>query len=536
MADRHSQICSDAVLDRRKFLRGSFGVVAGSLLAESLIADPYSPLPSTPFLAGPLRVRGQVRAADGGIGGVAVSDGLQVVATAADGTFDFVTSSDRGFVHITTPSGYRIPTNRTGTARHHAILDPNRPTQEHVFDLERLDASDEKHALLLMPDPQTETAEEMAWFHAQTVPDVQATLRALGDREVFGIADGDIMSDNLELYPDYERAVASIGVPFFQVVGNHDLDHVGTDAGSTMTFQGHFGPSRYSFDRGAVHYVVLDDVFWHGQGYIGYLTDDALTWLRNDLALVEGGRTVIVATHIPALGSIHVRSGEASPPLGSAIANREQLYRLLEPYAAHILTGHTHENEHVFEHGTHEHVSGTVCGAWWSGPICWDGTPSGYSVYEIAGEEVTWRYKPTGKDFDHQLRVYPRGSDPEAPDEIVANVWDWDPEWSVVLYEDGARRGSMARRVGLDPLSVELHTGEQLPPHQPWVEPRPTGHLFYAPLTPGAANVTVEATDQLRPDTCGAAGRRQCGCHASLISRLSPVPEMGSNPYAARPA
>ncbi len=204
----------------------------------------------------------------------------------------------------------------------------------------------------------------------------------------------------------------------------------------------------------------------------------------------------MVALHIPVLGSRHRRMGQPSPRIGISVANREALYRLLEPYQAHILSGHTHESEHLFEHGVHEHVSGTVSGAWWSGPICPDGTPSGYSVYEVRGEELRWTYKATGFPSEVQIRAYPAGADPAAPEEIVANVWNWDPQWTVVWYEDGERRGPMARRVGRDPLSVQLHTGPELPPRRPWVEPYPTAHLFYAPTSPQARSVRVEATDR----------------------------------------
>lgn len=295
------------------------------------------------------------------------------------------------------------------------------------------------------------------------------------------------MFDDLTLYPEYERGVARMGIPFFQVAGNHDLDFSSrTTEGAIRTFEGHFGPGHFSFDRGAAHYVVLNNVFWHGAGYLGYLTETQLRWLANDLAFVEAGRPVIVALHIPVLGGRHGRIGQRNPAVGISTTNRQELYRLLKPYQAHILTGHTHENEHVFHEGTHEHVQAAVCGAWWSGPICADGTPNGYSVYEIRGEEVTWRYKCTGYDFDHQMRVYPHGSDPNAPDEIVANVWDWDPEWRVVWYEDGERRGSMARRVGTDPLSEELHRGDDKPPRRRWVDPYPIEHLFYAPASRNA--------------------------------------------------
>ncbi len=428
---------------------------------------------------------------------MAVSDGFAVVDSDADGYFQLVTNSHRPFVSISLPSGYAIPRNPTGTALFYRPIAPARGDELSVsFELEPLHESDERHAALLLADIQVQDAEEVRMFLEQTVPDVKALAGEL-DAAVHGISCGDIMFDHLELYPDYESGVQQMGIPFFQVLGNHDMDYSSmTDEMSTVTFSRHFGPPYYSFNRGAVHYVVLDDVFWGVSNYVGYLTQDQLTWLDADLSRVEPGSPVVVSAHIPILGSRHRREGRESPNPGIAVANRDALYELLAPFNAHILTGHTHECEHVFEAGTHENVAGSASGAWWSGPICGDGTPSGYGVYEFNGEGVSWRYKSTGFPFEHQMRVYPRGSDPAAPDEIVANVWNWDPEWSVVWYEDGDRRGEMARRVGHDPLSVELHEGSEKPPRRPWVEPYRTGHLFYAPVSRDAVDIRVEATDR----------------------------------------
>ncbi|MFC1662285.1 calcineurin-like phosphoesterase C-terminal domain-containing protein, partial [Gemmatimonadota bacterium] len=484
-------------MNRRSFLTAGAVGAASLLIPDALLADPLAPI-LHPTPGRPLRIRGQIRSGRRGIGGVAVSDGLDVALTARDGSFEILTTQDRDFVRMSVPAGYRIPQSDNGTARFFHPIQAGRDGEMLAdFDLEPLDGSDEDHTVFLLADVQTEDRQETAWFHEQSVPDIQATLRTLESPEAVGIADGDIMYDNLELYSEYERGVSRMGIPFFQVVGNHDLDQVSrTDEGSTATFSRHFGPRYYSFDRGAVHYVVLDDIFWHGAGYLGYLGADQLRWLSNDLNHVEPGRPVIVSTHIPVLGGRHVRLGERNPDTGISVANRQALYRLLEPYRAHILTGHTHENEHVFEGGVHEHVNGAVCGAWWSGPICGDGTPAGYSVYSIRGEEITWRYKATGYDFDHQLRVYGRGADPSAPDEIVANIWDWDPEWQVVWYENGEPKGEMAQRVGTDPLSEELHRGDELPPRRTWVEPYPVAHLFYAPASQDAAEIRVEVTDR----------------------------------------
>ena len=489
---------------RRSFLELAAASTAG-LVLPGLLRDPYRPARPARRIGPPVLVQGRVTVSGQGLGRVAVSDGLTVVETATDGSYELVTTVDRDFVMLSVPAGHAIPRNPKGTARfYRPVRATAAGTMEASFELERLPDGDERHAVLLLADVQTQDAEEMRWFHEQTVPDVRDTVADMGERPVIGISGGDIMYDDLSLFPEYERGVERMGIPFFQVVGNHDLDvDAPTDEGSSETFSRHFGPRYYSFDRGAVHYVVLDDVLWHGAGYIGYLDADQLTWLAADLARIEPGRTVVVAQHIPALGSGHIRLGEARPRLTTSVANREALYRLLQPYRALILAGHTHEHEHVFEHGVHELVSATVCGAWWSGPICGDGAPNGYTVIEAAGETVRWRYKATGHPPDHQMRLYPRGADPGAPDEIVANVWDWDPEWVVVWYEGGDRRGRMARRIGLDPLSVQLHTGPGLPPRRTWVEPYPTSHLFYAPVPDGARDITVEATDRF--------GRRYVG-------------------------
>jgi hypothetical protein len=474
-------------VDRRTFIRdvtmaGLVAAFPGSLLAE-------------PRGRAPVRVRGRVRSGGRGVARAVVSDGLTSTATRADGTFELVSEGARRWLSLSLPSGHRVPTSRTGTALLHRPIPVGDAEMSALFDLEPLPGGDEAHAFLLLADPQTQTAWEMDRLHSETVPDVRATLGSLGV-PAFGVSCGDIMFDELALYPGYERAVAAMGIPFFQVVGNHDLDlDAATDPASTETFQRYFGPTRYSFDRGAVHYVVLDDVFWHGQGYIGYVDRESLEWLASDLAHVEEGRTVVVFLHIPVLPTQHLRTGQSAPGLSVSVANRAALYRILEPYTAHVLSGHTHESEHHRHGGLHEHVNGAVCGAWWSGDICHDGTPNGYGVYEVRGEEIRWRYKATGHGADHQLRVYPAGTDPTAPNEIVANVWFADEDWSVVWYEGGARRGAMARRVGLDPLTVALHEGPELPPHRPWVEPMPTGHLYFAPAPARERAVVVEATD-----------------------------------------
>lgn len=484
-------------MDRRRFLQ-SAGLVGAAAAVPSWLLSASEASIWLPGPVSPVRVSGVVRARGRGLAKVGVSDGRRTVETAADGTFTLVSTSDRARVWVSMPAGYRIPVSAVGTARVFSPIAADRQGEATVrFDLEPLPHSDARHTVLVLGDVQVQTAEEAAYLHAQAVPDLIETRRVLGDVETIGIALGDMMYDHLELNPEWERAVQRFGVPCFQAPGNHDHDRAEQlDEAATRTFEDHYGPRYFSFDRGAVHYVVLDDAFWHGSGYIGYLDAGQLAWLASDLARIERGRTVVVCMHIPTLGTYHLRHDKSEPDPAEALCNREALYRLLEPYRVHVLSGHMHECEHLFGGNRHEHVAGAVCGAWWSGPICGDGAPNGYAVYEISDEDVRWRYKATGQPASHQIRVHPRGADPTVPEAVIANVWDWDPAWKVVWYEDGERRGLAVRRRGTDPLSVQLHKGPDLPAGRGWADPYTTDHLFAVPAASATSRITIEATDR----------------------------------------
>lgn len=482
--------------NRREFLQR--GAAAGLLLSlpELLLADPYRPWTAVRPVVRPVRLRGRVTAGGRGVAGARVTDGRQVVRVDADGRFDFASTDTQRWLSVCPPRGFELPVGPKGTLQLHAPIGVGSEVV-HEFQLTPRAQSDERHAMLVLADPQTQDAHEMQRMHGETVPDVIATRRAIGnDLPVFGVTCGDIMFDDLALYPEYERAVTRMGIPFAQVVGNHDLDQgAGTTEGSVQTFERHFGPSHYSFDVGAVHYQVLNDVFWHGAGYLGYLTEEQLAWVAADLAFVEPGRRVVVLTHIPLESTQYLRNDEARPAPGVSMTNREALQRLYERHRVHIVAGHTHESEHRIGGKIHEHVAGAVCGAWWSGDICHDGTPNGYAVYEMSGEEVRWRYKATGQDASHQLRLYAPGADPTAAGDLVANAWDWDPSWVVRWFEDGESRGLMSQRRGLDPMAVKLHRGPDLPARRPWVDPIRTNHLFFAAASPTARSWRVEAVD-----------------------------------------
>ena len=454
-----------------------------------------------PVLAAPpsriIRVRGRVLVGGRPRAGVPLSDGLDVVCTDRDGTYELTTNTRRSFVQVCLPSDARVPISPSGTAHCYRALTPDAQGDVTAdFTLDTLDGDPNRHALLLLADPQIQDAHDVARLNAESVPDLRDTVARLSDRHPFAVACGDIAYDDLDLFADWERALHSAGLPGFQVVGNHDVDSgILTDHASARTFRRRFGPAWYSFDRGEVHVVVLDDVFTWGR-YMGYLDRDQLDWLAADLARVEAGRTVLVCMHIPSWSTLSDRYETDEPSNRHVVVNRELLYELLAPYQAMVLAGHMHELDLLRDGGVDVHVCGALCGAWWEGDVCGDGTPNGYMVYEIDGPSVRWRYKSTGFGDQHQIRAYAPGDDPERPDEFIANVWAADPQWRIVWYADGEPRGMMKQFRGLDPRARRLYTGDERPARHRWVEPIITDHLFSCRPEPGTRKVTVEATDR----------------------------------------
>lgn len=445
-----------------------------------------------------LVLKGRVHSNGNGIAGVAVTDGINVVTTDKKGNYELLSNNAAELVYISIPSGYAF-SNEKGIARFYMPISQKNGVFKADFNLEKLEVDDTKHHFVVWADTQMISETDAVLLKTQSAPDLRDLVQSYPKGSLFhGIGCGDLVWDRFDLFDDYREAIGIAGIPFFNVIGNHDMDlDARTDDHSSNTFKKQFGPTYYSFNRGQIHYVVLDDVFFIGEAkkYIGYLSETQLQWLEQDLALVKPGSTIVVSLHIPT-NTGAARRGKKEESIGGVVSNRKQLYKILQPYKAHIMSGHTHFNEKWQEGNIMEHNHGTVCGAWWTGPVCSDGTPNGYGVYDVNGDEIKWYYKSTQQPKDHQVRIYEKGKSKDAPEEIVANVWNWDPQWKVEWYEDGVLKGAMDQRIALDPLAVELYSGSEMPVKHKFVEPTLADHLFFVKPSAGAKEIMVKATDR----------------------------------------
>ncbi|MER2996536.1 calcineurin-like phosphoesterase family protein [Pontibacter populi] len=461
-------------MKRRSFLERMLLFSGGLVLSGS-----YTAALATPSK---LTIKGRITAGSKKLANVVVSDGYSVVKTNRKGKYELPVNELAKFVFVSVPAGYDFP-NENGIARHYQYLDHS-SKQDYNFELKPLPTDDTKHSFIIWADPQPRNKKDAQRMLDESVPDVQKTLAGMAAGTlVHGITVGDITWDNPELYKQYDQGVATMGVPFFQVLGNHDQDlNKGGDEVSDKTFEATYGPTYYSFNRGKLHYVVLDDVRYLGKDkqYDGYITERQLKWLEKDLAMVPTDNLVILCSHIP----VHW-----------GVKNKEELYPILKNHKVHIMTGHTHYNRNVIEQDIFEHNHGTVCGNLWTGPVCGDGAPGGYAVYEVDGTDMKWYYKSTGFDADHQMTIYMQPAE-EQQQRMLVNVWNWDPEWKVEWWADNQYKGTLQNIISHDPVAWELYQGDQLPKGRTYVEPRETEHFFEAFVPATVKELKVVATDR----------------------------------------
>lgn len=459
-------------MNRRSFIQKT-GLLFGGLVIS---------FESYPFirLKRNATVRGRVTNGLKGLNNVVVSDGYAVVLTDINGNYTLTTDVKASSIWISTPAGYEFNAEES-VAKHYHILGSK---NEYNFELRSLGKDDSKHNFLIWADPQVKNKKDVSQMMDTAVPDVQQLIAEMGvDALVHGIGVGDLVWDNHALFADYNAAVKQMNIPFFQALGNHDMDYrMGGDETSDRTFKETYGPTYYSFNRGKAHYIVLDDVRYLGneREYDGYISRNQLDWLKKDLQYVAKDQLIIICLHIPVYNSVK---------------NNSDFYALLEGYPhVHIMSGHTHYNANHISNGIYEHNHGTVCGAWWTGPICSDGTPRGYGVYEVDGNELKWYYKSTGRERKEQMSVYLDKLTNQV--RLIANVWNWDPEWKVTYFLDDQAMGEMEQQKGFDPLAVELYLGDQLPLGRTFAEPKKMDHLFMAHFDPTVKKVKIKAVDR----------------------------------------
>ncbi len=465
-----------------------------------------------------------------GIPGVMVSNQREVVLTDAQGRFK-LPIDDETIIFVTKPAGYAIPTNESRLPQFYYIHQPKgspdgnfkykglAPTGKLPpsldFPLFKVEES-ENFDVIVFSDPQPRNHQEIDYIR----DDVVAEL--IGTKALLGITLGDITFDDLSLYDRYNQIIARIGIPFYNVPGNHDMNYdAADDRYSLETFKKHFGPNYYSFTVGQVHFVVLDVIDYLGkdpQGhsrYQGKIGEHQLFWLRNDIQFVPKDHLLVLNMHIP----LYTSSGE-DPSIH--VVDRTALFDLLKD-RDHVfaLAGHMHNLEHTFigeqlgwqgREPLHQLICAAVSGTWWTGPKDErgipiadqrDGTPNGYHILRFEGNRYRESFKAAKFGADFQLRISdPIGKikqDELSKRKVIVNVFDGNEKSKVLWQLDEGPVQYMEPTQMIDPYYERLY--HQIKADLPsWISPEISTHMWTAPLpadlTLGVHHIVVRAIDQ----------------------------------------
>ena len=365
-----------------------------------------------------------------GIPGVVVSDSYNCVTTDANGVYQFKSNSRTRLVFVSVPSEYKVPVGSyKSVPLFYKTVTPDGSLKQNDFSLDPLPGGKETSWTFVgIGDPQCETNSNANRYINETISDIRQTLT--GKSNVYAMTLGDIVFDSSSMWDKMKSSMSSVNtgewyIPFFQTIGNHDhdslkpdtSDNVEDDYQATSTFVGAYGPVDYSFNRGDVHIVSMDDIIvqslksssrankktWE---YDSGFSDAQLEWLKQDLNLVpdKSKKMLFICCHIPFRGSTKNHYND--------VKNLMKQFK-----EAHLMIGHTHYTQNYIHTGyvcqgglpLYEHVHGSACGAWWtaSGSSTVTGEPSGYTIYDIEGAHIKdWRLKGTKKVADFQFRVF----------------------------------------------------------------------------------------------------------------------------------
>ena len=386
----------------------------------------------------------------------------------------------------------------------------------------------------MVSDPQPETGAEVDFVREDLI---QALA---GADATFGLTAGDIMFDDLSLYPRSNAIMGSIGLTWWNVGGNHDLNLEAPDRQySRETYKRVFGPNYYAFFYAKTLFLMLDDVDYLGPDpsrpggrYEGRFDEGQLAFVRNVLSHTPDDTLIVMVMHIP------IRTFLGDEPYQN-LQGREAFFDLFEGRRFTVsFTGHTHTTEHHYFGGPdgwkgaaplHQHILTTLSGSWWSGPSdhrgvpsadSRDGTPNGFHILSVDGNRYTTRFVPAkepngrqmrlsvlsrfhgiGKDIDRDFRQVrllgsPVPREALSASTLVANVFDGGERTKVRMVIGDRAPVEMVRTARPDPFVQEVFARNEAT-KKAWVKANDSSHVWTVrlpgDLKPGTYPVVVEA-------------------------------------------
>lgn len=451
-------------------------------------------------------VYGIVSSAGVGVENVVVSDGAEVTVTNEKGIYQLKSAKKWGYVFISVPSGYEVPSVGVLPQFHCALKNSADVVERADFKLEKVDGQDSYKIFMLGDMHLANRTGDLGQF-AQFTSDLTDYMTRHKGEKMYALTLGDMTWDlywysNSYYFPQYLNTVNSQikNLQIFHTMGNHDNDfQTRSDYDAAVKYVDQICPTYYSFNIGKVHYVVMDDIDCssydgtESRNYVKSLSAEQLDWLAKDLSHVAKTTPIVVAMHAqvfyPTTSGFKIDHDQV---------NTLRLFDILDGYTVRFVTGHTHKLFNVTPdapivdgHNFREYNSGSVCASWWwSGNLTpgihigTDGTPGGYGIWDVTGTDFQCLYKSTGWPEEYQFRsydlnnvhfsmadvplmpsdisasvknaymqyvnAYPQNND----NEVLINIWNWNSDWTLSVVDENRKTLPYTEVWAYDPLHI----------------------------------------------------------------------------------
>ena len=452
-------------------------------------------------------VYGIVSSAGVGVENVVVSDGAEVTVTNEKGIYQLKSAKKWGYVFISVPSGYEVPSVGVLPQFHRALKNSADVVERADFKLEKVDGQDSYKIFMLGDMHLANRTGDLGQF-AQFTSDLTDYMTRHKGEKMYALTLGDMTwdlywySNSYYYFPQYLNTVNSQikNLQIFHTMGNHDNDfQTRSDYDAAVKYVDQICPTYYSFNIGKVHYVVMDDIDCssydgtESRNYVKSLSAEQLDWLAKDLSHVAKTTPVVVAMHAqvfyPTTSGFKIDHDQV---------NTLRLFDILDGYTVRFVTGHTHKLFNVTPdapivdgHNFREYNSGSVCASWWwSGNLTpgihigTDGTPGGYGIWDVTGTDFQCLYKSTGWPEEYQFRsydlnnvhfsmadvplmpsdisasvknaymqyvnAYPQNND----NEVLINIWNWNSDWTLSVVDENRKTLPYTEVWAYDPLHI----------------------------------------------------------------------------------
>lgn len=473
-------------------------------------------------------VVGWVRSGQEAIQGVLVSDGTEVVQTDRNGYFHFKSEKEDGYVFVSIPSGYGV--ERDGLIpSHFARLKNTTGIDTLYFDLNKVD--NDTCDLFIFTDlhlTNDSIDNDMYQFERTFYPDITAQIKA-SKREAYTICLGDMTTDskwyvNNYGLSDYLKTMGEFPTPIYHIMGNHDNERKVIPDISDWDFHGEstykkvMGPNYYSLNIGSWHLIMLDNIITGGPVekdgkkiyQFSYRVDDKqMEWIKKDLSFISRETPIMVCMHAPPLKYIGMDNEGLKADYAFENA-KEVLACFAEFKRVEMFAGHTHKTNHyTYNNNISIHNLPSASAISWkingekSRLICEDGSPAGYWIVRVEKDNLKWQFKSNERPIEKsQFIAYDLNCVPETfggkrgSNEILINIFNWDPAWSIRVKENDKELDVKHCWVK-DPLYSLIRSDKDVLPNRPTAFLAKNGsHMFQVVSEKSDSDIEIYVTDR----------------------------------------